>query len=86
MDRRQIHSTLAELLVIVNEEMAGKEQELGDDTALRDGLGLDSLQVTELLFEIEDKFGTRISDEEAMELRTVGDLIALIENKLTEDR
>ena len=84
MDREEIRSRLAELLVVVNEDMAGREAEILDDTSLRDGLGLDSLQVTELLFEIEEGFGARISDEEAMNLRTVGDLLTIIENKLKE--
>jgi acyl carrier protein len=53
-----------------------------EETVIREGLGLDSLQLTELLFEIEERLGAKIADDEAMKLRTVGDLITLIESKL----
>lgn len=82
MDRQQIRNDLAELVAVVNEEMAGKVEGLSDDSDLRDGLGLDSLQMTELIFEIEEKFNTKISDDEAGQLRTVGELLTLIETKV----
>lgn len=84
MDRQQIRKNLEELVALVSEELADKGAELGDEAELRDGLGLDSLQITELLFEIEEKFEAKISDEEAMQLRTVGDLISLIEGKINQ--
>ena len=49
---------------------------------MREGLGFDSLQLTELLFEIEERLNVKIADDEAMKLRTVGDLITLIDSKL----
>ena len=82
MDRQQIRKELDELVAVISEELAKKGAELAEDEELREGLGLDSLQLTELLFEIEEKFGAKIADEEAMQLRTVGDLMDLIESKL----
>jgi len=81
MDREEIRAGLAEILKVVSEDKPIDLASVGDDTMLRDGLGLDSLQVTEMLFEIEERLGAKIEDEEAMQLRTVGDLIALIERK-----
>ncbi len=46
---------------------------------------MDSLQITELLFEIEERLGAKISDEEARDLSTIGDLITLIEAKTAGD-
>ena len=82
MDRQQIRKELEGLVAVVSEELAHKGAELAEDKELREGLGLDSLQVTELLFEIEEKFGAKITDEEALQLRTVGDMMDLIESKL----
>jgi len=81
MDRDEIRSGLAEILKVVSEDKPIDLAGVSDDTMLRDGLGLDSLQVTEMLFEIEERFGAKIEDEEAMQLRTVGDLISLIQRK-----
>jgi acyl carrier protein len=81
MDRAQIRIELEKILTIVDDQLL-KRVQVQDETVIREGLGLDSLQLTELLFEIEERLGARIADEEAMKLRTVGDLITLIETKL----
>jgi len=82
MNRDEIRNILAELIVVVDEQRAETGVEIKEDASLRDGIGLDSLQITELIFEIEERFGTTIDDEEAKELRVAGDLITLIETKL----
>ena len=81
MDRQQIRTELEKILTIVDDQLL-KRVQVQDETVIREGLGLDSLQLTELLFEIEERLGARIADDEAMKLRTVGDLITLIESKL----
>jgi len=81
MDRQEIKEKLEGMLAIVNGELAQRD-DIGEDTSLRDGLGLDSLQVVELLFEIEEQLGAKIEDEEAQQLRTVGDLLGVIQKKL----
>jgi acyl carrier protein len=82
MDKQDIRATLCELVPLVDENLAGRLENLDDNAMLRDGLGLDSLQVTEFLFEIEEKFDIKIEDEEAMNLRNIGDLIQLVERKV----
>ena len=81
MDRQQIRTELEKILTIVDDQLL-KRVQVQDETVIREGLGLDSLQLTELLFEIEERLGAKIADDEAMKLRTVGDLITLIESKL----
>ena len=44
-----------------------------------DALGIDSLALYELLFELEDVYGIRF-DEEGSKPETVGDMIRFIEN------
>lgn len=80
MDSQEIRKGLEEILAIVKEDYSGS-QNVTDETPLMEGLGLDSLQVTELLFEIEERFGAQISEEEARKLATVGDVIAIIQRK-----
>ncbi len=49
------------------------------DTNLIDDLGADSLDVVELIMELEDEFGIAISDEAAAELYTVGRIVEYLE-------
>ncbi|MGA0560196.1 acyl carrier protein [Larkinella sp. VNQ87] len=47
---------------------------LKDDTNFSRDLGLDSLDITDLLLQVETTFGVRISDEDWWQLQTVGQL------------
>ncbi len=51
------------------------------DTLLMEGLGLDSLAITEIVFAVEDLFGFSISNEEILKVRTVDDLRLFIRQK-----
>ena len=81
MDRQEIRKELEKILTIVDDQLL-KRVQVQEETVIREGLGLDSLQLTELLFEIEERLNAKIADDEAIKLRTVGDLITLIESKL----
>ena len=59
-----------------------RPDEIGDDTPLfGEGLGLDSIDVLELVLEIERTFGVAITDEQtgAKVLRTVNSIAAHID-------
>lgn len=45
-------------------------------------LDLDSLDLVEFALAAEETFGVNISDEEAEELRTIGDAVALLDSKM----
>ena len=49
------------------------------ETNLIDDLGADSLDVVELIMNIEDEFGVSISDEEAANLFTVQRIVEYLE-------
>ncbi len=48
-----------------------------ESTHLRRDLGLDSLQIAAIAGEIEDAFDVEISDKDAADAATVGDLLRL---------
>ena len=81
MDRPQIKAELEKILNIVDDQLL-KRVQVQEETVIREGLGLDSLQIVELLFKIEERLNVKIADDEAPKLRTVGDLITLIDSKL----
>jgi len=49
------------------------------DKSFTEDLDVDSLSMVEIIYACEDKFGVSIPDEDAKNLRTVGDAVAYIE-------
>jgi Acyl carrier protein len=55
---------------------------LDEDTDIMEDLGADSLDIVEMLMAIEENFGITVSDEEAVNLRTIRDVADFIERSL----
>ncbi|MFC3882607.1 acyl carrier protein [Bacillus songklensis] len=51
------------------------------ESSFKDDLGADSLDVVELVMELEDEFDMEISDEDAEKIATVGDAVNYIQSK-----
>jgi len=52
------------------------------NSLLREELGLDSLRTIDLVLDLEDAFGVSIEAEELEVVRSVGDVVRLIESKV----
>ena len=50
-----------------------------EDADLRADLGMDSLQLADLAARLETEYGVVITDRDAMNIRTVGDAMKIIE-------
>ncbi|MBU9720381.1 MULTISPECIES: acyl carrier protein [Bacillaceae] len=64
---------------IVSDRLGVDESEVKPEATFKDDLGADSLDVVELVMELEDEFDLEISDEDAEKISTVGDVIQYIE-------
>ena len=53
--------------------------EITEDKEVVKDLGADSLDVVEMLMNLEEESGITISEEDAVNIKTVGDIISLIE-------
>jgi acyl carrier protein len=51
---------------------------LHPEDSLRDDLGLDSLQTIELVYQVESVFDLQIPDEDFGRLRTIGDVVTYL--------
>jgi acyl carrier protein len=51
---------------------------IAEDTRFREDLDADSLDLYELVMELEDHYGIRVSEEEAAEIVTVGDAVEFV--------
>jgi acyl carrier protein len=52
-------------------------------TLLRQDLGMTSLLAVTVMLDVEEQFGIEVSDEDLTRLGTVGDVIAMVLNKLS---
>lgn len=66
---------------ILTQQFEVEADTISEETNIVDDLGADSLDVVELIMSVEDEFGLAISDEEAVELTTVGKIVEYIESK-----
>lgn len=70
---------LDKIVQILAEQFEVSADGINENTNVADDLGADSLDVVELIMSLEDEFGLQISDEEAVELTTVGKIVEFIE-------
>lgn len=64
---------------IIAEELGVELEEINASSNLTDDLGADSLDAVELVMAIEEEFDVEISDEVAANIKTVQDIITLLE-------
>ena len=74
MSFEKVKKLLAEQLNIGADSIELKSRVIED-------LGADSLDVVEMLMVLEDEFNITVTDEESVTLKTVGDIVKLIDNK-----
>ena len=60
---------------VIAEVLSVDENEITLETTFADDLDADSLDVTAIILELEDEFGIEISDDDALEIKTVGDAV-----------
>ena len=65
---------------IVIDRLGVDESKVTLEASFKDDLGADSLDVVELVMELEDEFDMEISDEDAEKITTVGEVVKYIES------
>ena len=67
---------------IIVEELGVEREKLTSDASFMEDLGADSLDTVELVMAFEKEFDIDIPDEEAEKLRTVGDALKYLNEKV----
>jgi len=59
-------------------ELEVDASEIAETTRFREDLDADSLDLYELVMELEDSYGVRVPEEEAAEIQTVGQAVDFV--------
>ena len=75
MNKDEIYEKLKEIIV---EQLGVNAEEIKPESTFADDLSADSLDIVELVMEIEEKFGISIPDDDAEKILTVEDIVNFI--------
>jgi len=69
---------------IIVDQLDADEADVTMEANIQDDLGADSLDVVDLVMNIEEDFDIEIPDEDVENIKTVGDIVKYIESKIEE--
>ena len=72
----------SKVVAIIAKHFEINEEDVKENTNIKDDLNADSISVMEFVLELEDEFGTEISDEDAEQIETVGAAVDYIASHL----
>ncbi len=74
--------TFDRVKAIIVEQLGVNGEEVTEEASFVEDLGADALDVVELVMALEEAFGIEIPDEDAEKIRTVGQAVQYIEQRL----
>jgi acyl carrier protein len=80
MTREEVLEQVKSILV---ETLSVDEDKVTPEARFQEDLETDSLDLVDLVMTMEDKFGIKISDEEAAGIKTVGDAVDFVMGRLS---
>ena len=81
MDKMEIQE---KLVTILAKHTSVDKAAFTPDKDLKMDLGLDSLDVAEIVYEMEEAFGITITDESAVRIQKISDTVDFVQEKMTE--
>jgi acyl carrier protein len=72
------------VIEIISERLSKESDTITDESNVIADLGADSLDIAEIMMDLEDAFGIKL-EEENDGLKTIGDIVSYIEGKVAEN-
>ncbi len=73
-------ATYDRVLELIAEQLGADVKDIKPESEIVKDLGADSLDVVQMLMTMEEEFSITVPEEDAGNLKTVADIVALIEN------
>ena len=74
-------STFEKVRNMLVEKLGISEDKITPDSEIIKDLGADSLDLVEMLLSLEENFGVTVSDEQTESIKTVKDIVEIIDNQ-----
>ena len=74
-------ATLDKVIELISQQLNKPAAEITADKDIVKDLGADSLDVVEMLMSLEEEYNITVPEEEAVNIKTVGDIVNLIDSK-----
>jgi acyl carrier protein len=81
---RHVPSVKDRVIEIVCENLGVNKEQVTEKTSFIEDVGADSLDIVELIMELEEEFEINIPDEQAEKIKTVGEAIEYIEREIAK--
>ena len=75
MNREEVLTLVRDHLA---EELEVEPERISETTRFKEDLDADSLDLYELVMELEDRYGVKVSEEQASRIKTVGDAVGFV--------
>jgi len=79
VDRKEI---MGKVRKIISEKLGVEEEKVVEEAKLIDDLGADSLDLVDLIMDLENEFGVKVDDSDIEKISTVGEVVDYITRKL----
>ncbi len=74
-------SVIDKVKELISQQLGKDISEITEEKEIVKDLGADSLDVVEMLMSLEEEFDVTVPEEDAVNIKTVGDIIKVIEEK-----
>ena len=68
----------AEVIAILAKQLGKPVADVTENKRIKEDLGADSLDIVEMLMNLEEKYGITIPDETLADVKTVGDMVRVL--------
>ncbi len=73
-------ATIDKVKELISKQLNRAVDEITEDKEVVKDLGADSLDVVEMLMSLEEEFNITVPEEDAVNIKTVGDIVKLIDS------
>ena len=75
---------LEKMKELIADQLSVDADSITEASSFKEDLGADSLDVVDLVMALEDEFDVEIPEDQVENIKTVGDIVKYIENKVEE--